>query len=53
MRDKLAKHMKAGFLAFWSAIGTVWNFLFLKSQDPDETDFDDTGNEIRQDVIEI
>ena len=51
MRDILSKHIKASFFDFCSLIGTVWNFLFLKSQDPDETDFDESGNEIRQVVI--
>ena len=45
MGDKL----KNAFFTFVNAIGTVWNFLFLKTQDPDESDLQ--SNEIRQDVI--
>ena len=44
MGDKLK-----AFLTFVNAIGTVWNFLFLKTQDPDESD--KPSNEIRQDVM--
>ena len=36
-RDKLAGRIKNALLAFFSSIGPVWNFLFLKTQDPDET----------------
>ena len=49
-RDKLAGCVKNAFLAFVNAIGPVWNFLFLKSQDPDESDL--RSNEIRKGVIE-
>ena len=45
MGDKL----KNAFFTFVTAVGTVWNFLFLKTQDPDESDLQ--SNEIRQDVI--
>ena len=45
MGDKL----KNTFFTFVTAVGTVWNFLFLKTQDPDESDLQ--SNEIRQDVI--
>ena len=50
MREKLAERIKNAFLAFVDAFGTLWNFLFLKTQDPDESDLQ--SNEIRQDVIE-
>ena len=49
MRDKLGKRTKNAFSAFVGAIGTAWNFLFLKTQDPDESDLQ--SNEIRQDVM--
>ena len=52
-RDILAERIKNALLAFCSWIGPVWNFLFLKTQDPDESDFDEANNEIRQDVIEL
>ena len=45
MGDKL----KNAFFTFVTAVGTLWNFLFLKTQDPDESDLQ--SNEIRQDVI--
>ena len=52
-RDELADPIKNALLAFFTSIGPVWNFLFLKTQDPDECDFDEANNEIRQDVIEL
>ena len=52
-RDKLAEPIKHALLAFFSSIGPVWNFLFLKTQDPDESDFDEANNKIRQEVIQI
>ena len=33
-RDKLAERIKNAILALFNAIGPVWNFLFLKTQDP-------------------
>ena len=45
MGDKL----KNVFLTFVNAIGTVWNFLFVKTQDPDESDLQ--SNEIRHEGI--
>ena len=50
-RDKLATPIKNGLLACFSAIGPVWNFMFLKTQDPDELNFDKQANEIRQDDL--
>ena len=50
-RDELAERIKNALLALFSSIGPIWNFMFLKTQDPDESDFDETNNEIRQDVI--
>ena len=47
-RDKLAGRIKNALLGFFSSIGPVWNFMFLKTTDPDELDSD----KIRQDVIE-
>ena len=35
IRDKLAERIKNGLLAFFNAIAPVWNFLFLKRQNPD------------------
>ena len=49
MRDKLAERTKSAFLILLNVIGTVWSFLFVKTQDPDETDV--SNNEIRQDVV--
>ena len=49
MRDKLADRIKSAVVILLSAIKTVWNFLFVKTQDPDETDV--SSNEISQDVI--
>ena len=49
MGDKLVQRMKKAFFTFVIVIGRVWNFLFVKTQDPDETDLQ--SNEIRQDVI--
>ena len=47
----LADRMKNyALLACFNAIGPLWNFLFLKTQDPDESDFQEQSNEIRQDV---
>ena len=51
-RDKLAGPMKNALLAFFNAIGPVWKFLFLKTQDPDESDTDKSSDKIRQDVNE-
>ena len=48
-RDKLAGCIKNALLAFFSSIGPIWNFLFLKTQDPDECDA--PSNEIRKEVI--
>ena len=48
-RDKLAGRIENALLACFSSIGPIWNFLFLKTQDPDESDLQ--SNEIRQDVI--
>ena len=45
MKDKV----KNAFCTFVTSAGTLWNFLFLKTQDPDESDLQ--SNEIRQDVI--
>ena len=50
-RDKLAERMKNAFLACLSSIGPVWNLLFLKTQDPDESE--QPSNEIRQNVIDL
>ena len=50
MRDKLAQGIKNALLSFFNTISPLWNFLFLKTQDPDESDLQ--SNEIRQDVIE-
>ena len=50
-RDELAEPIKNALLACFSLIGPVWNILFLKTQDPDESDFDEAKNKIRQDVI--
>ena len=50
-RDKLAERVKNALLAFLNAIGSVWNFLFLKTPDPDESDSDQPSNEIRKGVI--
>ena len=47
----LADRMKNALLACFNAIGPLWNFLFLKTQDPDESDFQEQSNEIRQDVV--
>ena len=49
MRDELAERTKIAFLSFVNALGTVWNFLFVKTQDPDESY--KPSNEIRQEVI--
>ena len=49
MGNKVAERIKYALLAFVNALGTVWNFLFLKTPDPDESDFD-KRNEIRQDI---
>ena len=49
MRDKLAERIKRAFLAFVHAIGIVWTFMCVKTQDPDESDV--RSDEIRQDVI--
>ena len=38
IRHKVAELMKNGLLAFFNAIAPVWNFLFLKKQDPDLAD---------------
>ena len=35
VRDKVAACVLKGFLAVLNAIGPVWNFFFLKTQDPD------------------
>ena len=51
MCDKLADGIKTTILAFLNAIGPVWNFLFVKTPDPDDSDKDEQGNEISQDVI--
>ena len=50
-RDKLAVPIKNALLAFFSSIAPVWNFLFLKTQDPDESQ--QPSNEIRRQVTEI
>ena len=50
MRNKLSERIKNAFLARFHSIGTVWNYLCLKTQDPDESDLQ--NNKIRQDVIE-
>ena len=49
-RDKLAKRIKNALQAFFNAIGPMWTFMFVKTQDPDE--LKRPSNEIRQDVIE-
>ena len=43
----LADRMKNALLACFSAIGPLWNFLFLKTPDLDESDFEEQSNEIR------
>ena len=48
-RDKLAQRIKSSLLAIFNAICPVWSFIFLKTQDPDESHV--PSNEIRQDVI--
>ena len=50
-RDKLAVPIKNALLVFFSSIAPVWNFLFLKTQDPDESQ--QPSNEIRRQVTEI
>ena len=49
-RDKLALPIKNSLLAFFSSIAPVWNFLFLKTQDPDKSQ--QSSNEIRREVTE-
>ena len=34
-RDKLSERIKNALLACFNAIGPVWNFLFVKTPDPD------------------
>ena len=50
-RDKLAEPIKNALLAFFSSVGPVWNFLFLKTPDPGASDSDEPRNEIRKGVI--
>ena len=47
-RDKLAELIRSSLLTFFDAIGPVWTFLFLKTQDSDS---DKPSNEISQDAI--
>ena len=49
-RDKLAESIRISILACFNAISPVWNFLFLKTPDPD-LDADEPSNQISQDVI--
>ena len=51
-RDKLAESIRINILACFSAVSPVWNFLFLKTPDPD-LDADEPSNEISQDVIKF
>ena len=37
VRDAVAEHIRKGLLAFFNAIGPVWNFLFVKTANPDKT----------------
>ena len=46
-KDNLADRIKIAFLAFFNAIGTVWNILFVKTSDTIKSD----SNEIRQGMI--
>ena len=35
-RDKVAECILAALLAFFDAVGPVWNFLFVKTPNPDK-----------------
>ena len=37
VRDKIAAGLLKVLLAIFDAVGPVWNFFFLKTQDPDLT----------------
>ena len=40
VRDKVAAYVLKGLLALFNAIGPVWNFFFLKTEDgPQITEF--------------
>ena len=38
MRDKLAQFLLTTLLAFFDAVGPVWNFLFIKKPDEKKTE---------------
>lgn len=35
VRDRVAAYVLKGLLALFNAIGPIWKFFFLKTQDPD------------------
>ena len=47
-RDKLAEQIKNGLLAVFYAIGPVWTFLFVKTQDLEASE--QPSNQVRQEV---
>ena len=37
LKNDIAEHIRKGLLAFFSAIGPIWTFLFVKRANPDRT----------------
>ena len=44
VRDKVAEYILIALMAFFNAVGPVWNFLFVKAPNPDKSS--GTGNKI-------
>ena len=50
MGDKLPERIKKAFFTFVTFVGTVWNFIFLKTPDSDESDLQSNEHFFETDV---